>query len=270
MTGRFCCLLLLAGAAQAQQWQPSLASTASLRTGGAHLVSSDALTIEDGKAALITYWEARTSHNLDVYRCVDVVDATFTPISQQCWSALRPSGRGPSTIDDVRSSHDLCGRPDNLAGISEAAYCAFDRPFVVQTPYFALMVEPLEDEGLVSVSDDGHTLFLTSSPWPSSAFFEVRMIDKSDRAFFAEVESTREILDLVDADIECELATIADLDWAVCRSTTTAGARTYYRIAGERLYEVAFSEDVAEAVRQRIERMFVSLDPASVASNAGN
>jgi len=51
----------------------------------------------------VTYWEVRSSRDLDIYRCVDVVDKAFTAVSQTCWSALalRPSGRGPAVRSGI-------------------------------------------------------------------------------------------------------------------------------------------------------------------------
>jgi hypothetical protein len=95
-----CCPVLSAEPAAAQ-WVPSLATIASLRTGHAALTSSDAIALAGGKLALVTYWESRTSHDLDIYRCIDVVDKAFNGVSQTCWSALRPSGRGPTVLDNV-------------------------------------------------------------------------------------------------------------------------------------------------------------------------
>ncbi len=37
-------------------WETTGATTASLRTGGAYLVSSDAIKIDDEKTALVAYW----------------------------------------------------------------------------------------------------------------------------------------------------------------------------------------------------------------------
>ncbi len=80
--------------AQAAEWQQTLATTASLRTAAAHLVSSDVLRLKDGESAMITYWEAaRGTTDLDVYRCVDVVGPDFAPLSQTCWKVLTPTGR---------------------------------------------------------------------------------------------------------------------------------------------------------------------------------
>jgi hypothetical protein len=84
--------ILVCSVAQAEPWESSLASVASLRTGGASLVSSDAMQLDNEQFALITYWEARSESNLDVYRCVDIADSSFATITQQCWRALRPTG----------------------------------------------------------------------------------------------------------------------------------------------------------------------------------
>jgi hypothetical protein len=82
--------------AQAAQWQHTLATTASLRTGGARLISSDALALDDGESALITYWEIlHATADLDIYRCVDVVGRQFSPLRQTCWKVLTPAGRPP-------------------------------------------------------------------------------------------------------------------------------------------------------------------------------
>lgn len=88
----FCCRVLSAEPATAQ-WVHSLATIASLRTGHAALTSSNAIKLAGDRLALITYWEVRTAHDLDVYRCIDVVDDAFNAVSETCWSALRPSGR---------------------------------------------------------------------------------------------------------------------------------------------------------------------------------
>lgn len=258
-----CALLVVSNATHAQQWQPSLATVASLRTGGATIVSSDSLEMDDGNIAFVTYWEARSHHYLDVYRCIDVVDSTFQALSQECWSALRPTGRGPVVHEGVRSSNDICGTPNDLGGISEAAYCAFTRSAVIRTPYFELAIEPPEDEGLVSVSDEGRALFITSPPWPSSTFLEVRATSRRERNFFARTATTPEILDLADDDTECTLVTISNREWAACRTSDAPGIRTHYLIQDDLLYEVSFNEDVPAEVRVRLDRVFSTLKPVS-------
>lgn len=90
-------LFCVAGAAQAAEWEQTLASTASLRTGGAHLVSSDVLKVDDDESALITYWEsAPNAANREIYRCVDFVGPDFAPLRQACWKVLTPAASRPS------------------------------------------------------------------------------------------------------------------------------------------------------------------------------
>ena len=76
-------------------WQKSGATTASLRTGGAYLVSSDAMKIDDEKTALVTYWIwPEGADNQEVYRCVDIVATVdFAHAAQKCWKVLRALGR---------------------------------------------------------------------------------------------------------------------------------------------------------------------------------
>jgi hypothetical protein len=87
-------LIAIVGLANAEQWEPTLATVSALRTGGAQIASSDALVLEDGKVALITYWEVRSADDLDVYRCVDIMDSEFVAISHECRKALRPGSGG--------------------------------------------------------------------------------------------------------------------------------------------------------------------------------
>lgn len=82
---------------QAAEWEQTLASTASLRTGGANLVSSDVLKVDDDESALITYWEsAQNAANREVYRCVDIVGPDFAPLRQTCWKVLTPTQGRPA------------------------------------------------------------------------------------------------------------------------------------------------------------------------------
>jgi hypothetical protein len=261
MVRRFLCTLLFFGAAHAQQWEPSLASPASLRTGGASLASSDAVALDDGNLALITYWEVRTSRDLDVYRCIDVVDSAFVPVSQRCWSALRPTGRGPVTIDGVFSSNDICGRPDDLGDLSEAAYCSFSKPMKVRTPYFELVIEPFEDEGLVAVVEEGRSLVLTSPPWPSSVYLEVRATNKEGRPFFADVSSATEIPDKSNDDTQCTAVTVFNRIWAACRSRTSPGTATSYLIDNDLLYEATYTADLPESFQRQVDSILATLEP---------
>ena len=76
-------------------WQTTGATTASLRTGGAYLVSSDVIDVDDEKAALVTYWIwPEGADNQEVYRCVDIVATVdFAHAAQRCWKVLRARGR---------------------------------------------------------------------------------------------------------------------------------------------------------------------------------
>lgn len=70
-------------------WIETSASTASLRVGGAKLVSSDSLAMDKEHIALITYWEVpRQPKDSEFYRCVDVQTVAFIQVKQTCWSVL--------------------------------------------------------------------------------------------------------------------------------------------------------------------------------------
>lgn len=95
---QWCMLIILAVtcSAQAAEWEETLASTASLRTGGARLVSSDVLKVDNGESALITYWESAPEvASRKVYRCVDIVGPDFALLRQTCWKVLTPAGKRP-------------------------------------------------------------------------------------------------------------------------------------------------------------------------------
>ena len=76
-------------------WEKTGATTAALRSGGAYLVSSDAILVDDEKTALITYWIwPEGVDNQEVYRCVDIVATIdFEHAAQRCWKVLRARGR---------------------------------------------------------------------------------------------------------------------------------------------------------------------------------
>jgi hypothetical protein len=76
-------------------WENTGATTASLRTGGAYLVASDAIRVDDEKTALVTYWIwPEGADNQEVYRCVDIVATVdFAHAAQKCWTILRARGR---------------------------------------------------------------------------------------------------------------------------------------------------------------------------------
>ena len=67
-------------------WENTGATTASLRTGGAYLVASDAIRVDDEKTALVTYWIwPEGADNQEVYRCVDIVATVdFAHAAQKC------------------------------------------------------------------------------------------------------------------------------------------------------------------------------------------
>jgi len=76
-------------------WLKSGATTSSLRAGGAYLVSSDAIEVDDEKTALVTYWIGpEGSESQDVYRCVDIIaKVDFAHAAQKCWKVLRAGDR---------------------------------------------------------------------------------------------------------------------------------------------------------------------------------
>lgn len=252
--------ILVSSAVEAEQWVSSLATTASLRTGGATLVSSDALHMDDGQIALITYWERRAGNDLDIYRCVDVVDESFHEINQQCSSVLRPTGRGPIVIDHAESSRDICDEPDDFGDISKIAYCPLESATQIRTPYFEITIEPLGDKGLVSVSGGGRVLSLTGVPWPGSSFLEVRAIDRRDRAFFADARTTRDIVRLANGDTHCRLTTSGSRDWATCQSADEPSTTVRYLIEAKILYEISFRADVTADVRRTIDAILTTFD----------
>lgn len=253
--------LALIVAAEAEQWEPSLATTASLRTGGARLTSSDALTLDKGNIGLITYWEVRSDNDLDIYRCVDVVDSRFAPVRQDCWRVLRPTGSRSARAREASSSRDLCANPDDFGGVSDAGYCSYSRPTAVRTPVFELTVEPFGERAAVAVSDEGRSLFVIDPPWPSAVAFGVSVMDKADRVAFASASSTMDILDLQDETVRCEPREVSSRTWIACESEGAPSATTtMYRIDDGLLYEVWYSypEDVAQHVRGAVDRMIGS------------
>jgi len=90
-------LVIFLPAQAADEWEQTLATTSSLRTGGARLIASDALGLDAGNSALVTYWEIlRDAGNVDVYRCVDEVGRDFSPRRQTCWKVLTPAAPRPT------------------------------------------------------------------------------------------------------------------------------------------------------------------------------
>lgn len=251
--------LLACAAAQAEPWESSLASVASLRTGGASLVSSDSIQLDHGQFALITYWEARSESDLDVYRCVDIANSSFETVSQRCWRALRPTGRAPRVVDGVTSSQDLCGQPNGQSRFSEIAFCAFSNALAVQTAYFKVLLDPFEDGGLVAVRDEGRYLLVTDEELPTSVFFEVRA---GSAAAYPELSALAGPEDLVAQPPEgllCEPVLVSGVDWIRCEELDSPLSVKHYSMASSFVYSVVFSSDASLADSQTIELMFNSL-----------
>jgi hypothetical protein len=259
MIGRIILLLLVGSAVQAEPWESSLASVASLRTGGASLVSSDSMRLDHGQFVLITYWEARSGSNLDVYRCVDITDSSFATVSQQCWRALRPTGRGPRVIDGVTSSQDLCGQPESPSRFSAIAFCAFSDPFTVQTAYFKVVIDPFDSEGLVAVREEGRYLLVTDEALPASAFFEVRADGPAAYPELSGLTGPEELLGQPPEGLLCEAATISGREWIRCQASETPLSVAHYTMTDGTVYSVVFSFDASLAASQTIRLMFDSL-----------
>jgi hypothetical protein len=252
-------LMLVCTAVQAEPWQQSLASVASLRTGGASLVSSDSIELERGHFALITYWEARSESDLDFYRCVDRTDSSFATISQTCWRALRPTGRAPRVVAGVTSSQDLCGQPDIQSRFSAIAFCAFSNAFTVQTDYFKIVLDPFDDGGLVAVGDEGRYLLVTDEELPASVFFEVRAESASAYPELSGLTGPEDLLAQPPEELTCELVTISTKQWIRCGAMDAPLSVIHYSMIGSTVYSVVFNSDASLADRQAIGLMFDSL-----------
>lgn len=259
MIRRIVLSMLVCTAAQADPWEPSLASVASLRTGGASLVSSDSLQLEREHFALITYWEARSESDLDVYRCIDMTDSSFATISQTCWRALRPTGRAPRVIDRVASSQDLCGQPNSQSRFGEIAFCEFSNAFTVQTAFFKIVLDPFEDGGLVAVRDEGRYLLVTDEDLPASVFFEVRAESVSAYPELSGLTGPKDLLAQPPEGLMCEPSTIAAMEWIRCEATDAPLSNIHYLMLGSTVYSVLFNSDASLADSQTIGRMFDSL-----------
>jgi hypothetical protein len=251
---------VLSNAAHAQ-WESSLATVASLRTGGASLVSSDAMALGDGQLALITYWEARSDSNLDVYRCVDITDGGFETIRQACWRALRPAGRAPRVAEDVTSSEDLCGRPNIESTFGSIAFCAFSKPFVVRTPHFELTLVPFEAGGLVAARERGGYLVVTDEALPASVFFEVRADSLAAFTELSGLAGPDELLRQPSEGLRCESEEVTGRQWIVCRAIAPPLHVIRYLLADGVVYTVTFDAGASPADSESIELMFDSLRP---------
>lgn len=259
MISRVILSLLVCSAAQAEPWESSLASVASLRTGDASLVSSDAMPLDHGQFALITYWEARSDSNLDVYRCVDTTDSSFTTLRQQCWRALRPTGRAPRVIEGVTSSQNLCGQPDSESISGVIAFCAFSNPFPVKTPYFEIVLAPFEGGGLAAVREEGRYLLATDEELPASVFFEVQANSLAAYPELSGLTGPEELLSRSPEGLQCEQVAISGRDWVRCQATQSPVSVIHYFMVDGAVYAVTFDSDASLADRETIELMFNSL-----------
>jgi len=251
--------MLVCTAAQAEPWEPSLASVASLRTGGANLVSSDSIQLERGHFALITYWEARSEFDLDVYRCVDMTDSSFETIRQMCWRALRPTGRAPRVVDGVTSSQDLCGQPNSPSRFSVIAFCEFSNSFTVQTAYFRIILDPFEGGGLVAVRDEGRYLLVTDGDLPASVLFEVRAESASAYPELSGLAGPGDLLTQPPEGMMCEPVTNSGIEWIRCETADGPLSIIHYSMLGGTVYSVLFNSDASLADSQTIGLMFDSL-----------
>jgi hypothetical protein len=247
--------------AHAAQWESSLASVASLRTGGASLVSSDSLALDKGQYALITYWEARSDTDLNVYRCVDITDASFEPVSQACWRALRPTGRAPRVADGVMSSQDLCAQPGNESAIGEIVFCTFSEPRMVRTPYYELTLMPFENGGLVAIRENGRYLLVTDEELPASVVFDVRAQDAAAYPELAGMTNPEELVQTPPDGLQCLLDNIAGNQWVRCEDEEFPFTIAHYLMVGDVVYGVSFNADTSMADRQVLNLMFNSLRP---------
>lgn len=259
MIRRIVLSMLACSAAQAEPWESSLASVASLRTGGASLVASDSMRLDHGQSALITYWEARSESDFDVYRCVDIADSNFATISQRCWRALRPTGRAPRVVDGAMSSEDLCGQPDSRSRFSVIAFCAFSNPLVVRTDYFNVVLDPFDDGGLVAVRDEGRYLLVTDEEVPASVYFEVQAAGPDAYPELSGLAGPEDLLVQAPEGLMCEPVTRSAVEWIRCEATGAPRSVVHFSMTGSTVYSVVFNSNASLADRQTIELMFDSL-----------
>lgn len=253
--------LMLCSAAHAAQWESSLASVASLRTGGASLVSSDSIALDRGQLALITYWETRSDADLDVYRCVDITDPSFVPVRQECWRALRPTGRAPRVAEGVTSDEDLCGEPSAESAVGVIAFCAFSEPFVVRTPHFELTLTPFEKGGLVAARENGRRLLVTDDVLPASVFFEVRANGRGAFPELARLAEPEDFLLQPPDGLECRLDEIARRQWVACQSIESPASVIHYLMADGVVYTVTYDFELSREDERVVDVMFSSLRP---------
>jgi len=234
-----------------------------LRTGGASLVSSDAIEIEGGRYALITYWENRSGDDLDFYRCVDIADSTFATVRQNCWKAQRPTGRGPTTFSDVTSSDDICGQVDVASNAENVAFCAFSRSFNLSTPYFEIALSPFEKGGLVAVREQGRHLIVIDDDLPASVLLNVRAGMLGDEPELSGLTATNHFVTNAPEGLQCALEIIAGLEWAVCRKDGIPTDVVQYFIEEDAVYQVGFNTDLPADDLAVVRATIFSLRPGS-------
>lgn len=253
--------ILFIAVADAAEWEQSLATVPALRTGGASLVSSDALEIEGGRYALITYWESRSQDDLDFYRCVDLADSSFATVRQDCWKALRPSGRGPVTVSAVTSSADICGEPNAASDTGSIAFCAFSRSFVVSTPFFEVALSPFENGGLVAVREQGRHLIVSDEDLPASVLLNIRAGILSEEQELEGISSTNDFATGALQDLQCSIEDFAGSEWAVCQPDGFSSSVVQYRIVGGTVYQIAFNTNLSAADLAVVRATMLSLRP---------
>lgn len=245
MNWRSLTALLLINSANAAEWEQSLATVPALRTGGASLVSSDAIEMESGRYALITYWEVRSRNELDFYRCVDITDSTFATVQQDCWKALRPTGRAPTTISNVTSSNDICGQRNVPSDAENVAFCAFSRSFNLRTPYFEIALSPFENGGLVAVREQGRHLIVVDGDLPASVLLNVRAGILANEPDLSGISATNDFVTNPPDGLQCTVEPIADREWAVCRQDGFPTDVVQYFIEEDTVYQVGFNTDLS-------------------------
>ena len=256
-------LFLFIGIADAAEWERSLATVPALRTGGASLVSSDALPIDGGRYALITYWESRLRDDVDFYRCVDIADSTFATLEQDCWKALRPTGRGPATVSRVTSSNDLCGRPNAVSNAGSVGFCGFSRSFILSTPFFEATLSPFESGGLVAVREQGRHLIVSDDELPASVLLNIRAGILADEQELAGISSTNDFATAPPDGLQCSIEDFAGRDWAVCQTDGFPTNVVQYLIEEDTVYQVGFNTDVSALDLAVVRAIMLSLKPGS-------
>jgi len=259
----FLLTFLFVGIAEAAEWEHSLATVPALRTSGAGLVSSDALMIEGDRYALITYWESRSQEDVDFYRCVDIADSSFATVRQNCWKALRPTGRGPATVPRITSSAEICGQPNVSSDAASAAFCSFSRTFNLGTPYFEIALSPFDNGGLVAVQEQGRHLIVVDETLPATVLLEVRVSDLADRPDMAAITSTTDLGTAPPEGYQCAIENLAGRPWAICQPFDFPTNVVYYLFEAGMVYQVNFNTDVSPTDLAVLREAALSLQPGS-------